>query len=68
MVEVGKEFLKDKDDFSSRTDASINTSSTSVIRLVKQNQLSFFGIEIIKSLPTPVHSLIDWIQKFKSQF
>ena len=44
MVEVGKEFLKDKDDFSSRTDASINTSSTSVIRLVKQNQLSFFGI------------------------
>ena len=45
MVEVGKEFLKDKDDFSSRTDASINTSSTSVIRLVKQTSWVFLVLK-----------------------
>ena len=38
-------------------------NSTSAIRLVKRNQLSFSSIEINKPLPAPVHSsLVDQIQ------
>ena len=37
-------------------------NSTSVIRPVKQNQLSFSSIEIKKPLPVPVQCLIDQIQ------
>ena len=43
-------------------------NSTRVIRQIRRNQLSFSSIEIIKSLPTLVHSA-SWIRfKFKSQF
>ena len=34
-----------------------NINITSVIRLVKRNQLSFSSIEIYKPLPAPVHSV-----------
>ena len=36
-------------------------NSTSVIRLIKQNQLRFSCIGINKLLPVPVHSLVDQI-------
>ena len=39
-----------------------NINSTSVIRPVKQNQLSFSSIEINKPLPAPVQFLVDEIQ------
>ena len=42
--------------------------STSVIRLVRQNQLSFSGIEINKPLPAPVHSVSKIRLKFRCQF
>ena len=37
-------------------------NSTSVIRPIKQNQLSFFSIEINKRLPVPAQCLTDQIQ------
>ena len=40
---------------------SFHINSTSVIRLIKQNQLRFFSIGINKPLPAPVHSLLDQI-------
>ena len=43
-------------------------NSTSVIRPIKQNQLSFFSIEINKQLPVPVHSVSQIRFKVKSQF
>ena len=44
----------------------INT--TSVIRPVTQNKLSFSSIEINKPLPAPVHSVSQIRFKFRSQF
>ena len=38
---------------------------TSVIKLVKWNQLSFFRIEIKKPLPGTVQCLVDQIQVLK---
>ena len=43
-------------------------NSTSVIRPVKRNQLSFFSIEINRPLPAPVRSVSQIRFKFKSQF
>ena len=43
-------------------------NSTSVIRLVKRNQLSFSSTEINKTLPVPVHSVLQIRFKFRSQF
>ena len=34
-------------------------NSTSLIRLIKQNQLSFSSIEINKPIPAPIHSVSD---------
>ena len=43
-------------------------NSTSVIRPVQQNQLSFSSIEINKPLPVPVHGVLQIRFKFKSPF
>ena len=46
----------------------LHINSTSVIRLVKRNYLSFSSIEINKPLPAQVRS-VSWIRfKFRSQF
>ena len=45
-----------------------HTNSTSVIRPIKRNQLSFFSIEINKPLPAPVYSVSQIRFKFRSQF
>ena len=47
---------------------NFHINSTSVIRLVKRNQLSFSSIEINKPLPSPVHSISQIIFKIRSQF
>ena len=44
------------------------TRPTSVIRLVKRNQLSFLSIEINKPLLSPIHSVFQIRFKFRSQF
>ena len=43
-------------------------NSTSVIRPIKQNQLSFSSIVINKPLPVPAHSVLYIIFQFRSQF
>ena len=45
--------------FQSLTDPSIfQINRTSVIRAVKRNKLSFSSIEINKTLPVPIHSVL----------
>ena len=43
-------------------------NSTSVIRPVKRNELSFFSIEYNKPLLATVHSVSQFRFKFKNQF
>ena len=45
-----------------------HVNSTSVIRPVKRNQLSFSSIEVNKPFLTPVHSISQIRFKFRSQF